>query len=182
MAAESVRKSMKFLTKPAPEDYFRLHLGLKSLSATVQTKFREIMPRTSVDEPCTNLNFRVELDGLTIEGFCHVGELESLIPLDEGKKSPSLKRRGKPSFGNIVLRRAIDQRRDLWNWYQAILKGENDRRDGSIVILNAAREEFLRIQVRRAWPCRWKLTALDALHPEVLLEEVELVIESFQLK
>jgi phage tail-like protein len=133
-----------------------------------------------VNDPCTNINFRAEFDGLAVEGFCYISGLESLVEIVEDTAA-NTRKPGDQSCENIILRRAIDERRDLWDWYRSTLSGEKAPRDGSIVILNAARDEFLRIHVRQAWPCRWKLTALDALHPEVLMEEIELVVESLHV-
>ncbi len=137
------------------------------------------MPRESGD-PCTNINFIVDFEDIDVEGFCHISGLESLVEVDNDANDHN-KKSGASSCGNIILRRAIDERQDLWNWYSSILSGKKVRRDGSIVILNEAHEEFLRIHIRQAWPCRWKLGALDTHHPEVLLEEIELVVESLHI-
>lgn len=141
----------------------------------------QITSRDAPNDPCMNLSFRVDFDGIAIEGFCYVGGLESLVEVEEDRRS-KVRKAGERRCENIILRRAMDERRDLWDWYQMALKGEKAQRDGSIVILNAAHDEFLQIRIRCAWPCRWKLTALDALHPEVLSEEIELVIESFHIR
>jgi phage tail-like protein len=81
-----------------------------------------------------------------------------------------------------VLRRGFDSRRELWEWYRSVSMGRVDRRNGAIVVLDDSGEVVARIVFRGAWPCRWRLSALDALEPAVLMEEIELVVAEFQIE
>ena len=49
---------------------------------------------------------------------------------------------------------------------------------GVIAVLGDNGEEALRIKFEGAWPCRWKLTTLDARRSDILIEEVELAVEN----
>lgn len=156
------------------------------------------MPTTDDRRPTSNLRFRVEIRGVPFTGYCRVEELESLIDTEKRRGVEVLKlsadheapggtpgeSEGAPvarSFGNIILRRAITRDRDLWEWHEANRHGCEDRRDGCIRVLDEGGEEKLRVEFCGAWPRRWTMGALDALQPAVLMEEVELEIDSFNI-
>lgn len=134
----------------------------------------------------SNLRFSVEIDGVPFSGFCHVSGLESSVDLHEerDRRRPNPRQRGlRPqSFGNLVLRRGFDSRRELWQWYRSASRGREDRRNGAISVLDDSGEAVARIVFRGAWPCRWRLSPLDALEPAVLMEEIELVVAEFQIE
>lgn len=144
------------------------------------------MPPGRETEQVSNLRFSVEIDGVPFSGFCHVSGLESLVDVDkERDREPPATGRRRPrgqTFGNLVLRRGFDRRRELWQWYRSASRGRDDRRNGAIAVLDDSGEAVARIVFRGAWPCRWRLSALDALEPAVLTEEVELVVAEFEIE
>lgn len=55
------------------------------------------------------------------------------------RKLPGLKK-----FTNITLKRGYTDNKDLWNWRKTVMDGKMERRSGSVVLLNEAREPALR--------------------------------------
>ena len=81
----------------------------------------------------------------------------------------------------LLLTRAATGGKELWDWCELIRQGRNARRDGAVVILNEDGTPALRITLNRAQPTRWRLGRLDALQPGLLVEEIELSVESIDL-
>ena len=81
---------------------------------------------------------------------------------------------------DIVLRRGVSQDRELWDWRQAVIQGNVDRRNGSIVLLDDQRNEVLRWNFRQGWPCKWQGPALNAKTNEVAIETLEIAHEGLE--
>jgi phage tail-like protein len=130
-----------------------------------------------------NTRFDVAFDDLPALGFCSVEGIEAALetlgsgtPKEESGPAGTKERPAK-----LVLRRGVTGNRDLWEWYAAARDGSDMRRNGKIVILDAGGQPVLQVALRNARPVRWRLSRLDALQPEVLVEEVELFVEILEL-
>lgn len=83
---------------------------------------------------------------------------------------------GASVFTALVVRRALDNNRELFDWRAAIMSGTRDLRCIDIELLDepgGATVQSWRID--GAWPCRWSGPMLNAITPTVALEEVEIV-------
>ena len=142
-------------------------------------------PPAARNDPYRKFNFIVEIDGIASTGFQFVDGLESASDVidyrEGGEATTPRKLPGLNKFSNITLKRGVTANRDLWEWRRSVMDGATERRNGSIVVLNEAREQVLRLNFRNAWPCRWKIGGLDALESQVLVEEIELVVEDLRL-
>lgn len=138
---------------------------------------REPMPRT---DPILNSNFEVVLDGLPALGFFSVEGVEAAFePLSPGSPKEG---RGDERPARLVLRRGVTGGRDLWEWYAAARDGNDVRRSGRIAIRDPGGEGvILQVSLQDARPVRWCLSRLDALQPEVLVEEIELLVDTIDL-
>ncbi|NND01367.1 MAG: phage tail protein [Acidimicrobiia bacterium] len=140
----------------------------------------EAKSQSRKQDPWPSFNFRVEIDGVPFTGFCRVDGLESTIDVSEHDGAPA---KGKPKrprrrqVGSIVVQRAASAYRHLWDWHQAAVEGRDDRRAGKVSVLGEDGKVVMTIGFEGAWPCRWKLTTLDALRSGVLIEEIELAVE-----
>ena len=63
----------------------------------------------------------------------------------------------------------------------ATLNGRIFRVDGSIILLNEAREEVMRWKFSRGWPCKWSGLGLNAKTSEVARETLEICHEGLSL-
>lgn len=132
--------------------------------------------------PYRNFNFRVEIDGLPETGFSEVVVPETRIAVVEYREggdhtSATRKLPGRAKVGNVVLRRGIDQDLSLWNWFRAVRDGDLDRRNVSIILLDATRAEVRRWAVQHAWPTAYTFGPLEGRGNEVVIETLELTCE-----
>ena len=132
--------------------------------------------------PYRNFNFRVEIDGLPETGFSEVVVPETRIEVVEYREggdhtSGTRKLPGRAKVGNVVLRRGIDQDLSLWNWFRAVRDGDLDRRNVSIILLDATRAEVRRWAVQQAWPTAYAFGPLQGRGNEVVIETLELACE-----
>ena len=116
-------------------------------------------------------HFRV-LIGKRELGFSEVGPLSSatdLAPADDERSH---------RFETIVLRRALSQSTELFDWRRNILRGKADRRDVTIHQLGSAGGEIVNSwRLAGAWPCRWSGPSFNASATDVAIEELELAYD-----
>src|SRR3954462_10073222 len=116
-------------------------------------------------------HFRV-LIGRRELGFSEVGRLSSatdctLPPAEQAHR-----------FETVVLRRALSQSTELFDWRMKIVRGRNDRRPVTIQQLDAAVGRIVNAwRVEAAGPCRWSGPSFNAMGNDVAIEELELAYE-----
>ena len=94
-----------------------------------------------INEPYANFNFLVELDGITRAGFHECTGFNSsvdVIEYAEGGSLTSMKLPGRVKYANIVLRRGMTDDLELYNWHLAVVQGNVQRKNGSILLLDRA--------------------------------------------
>ena len=137
------------------------------------------------NDPYTTFNFRLEIDGLTLGSFTEVTGLMvegNAIEYREGNEQNWTRQLvGLRTQSTITLKRGMTQNRELWDWSVNIGRGELDRRDGVIVLMNEAREDVLRWAFRQGWPNKIDGPSLNATSNEVAMESVELKHEGLEL-
>ncbi|MEO0502326.1 MAG: phage tail protein [Pseudomonadota bacterium] len=137
------------------------------------------------NDPYTTFNFRLEIDGLTLGSFTEVTGLMvegNAIEYREGNEQNWTRQLvGLRTQSTITLKRGMTQNRELWDWSVNIGRGELDRRDGVIVLMNEAREDVLRWSFRQGWPNKIDGPSLNATSNEVAMESVELKHEGLEL-
>lgn len=141
------------------------------------------MPGARVD-PLPAFQFTVEIDGIAVGSFSEVSGLESETVVIEYRNGNGLTTRKLPGLhkvGNIVLKRGVTRDRELWNWRKAVLDGNVQRRNGSIVLLDGSRQEMVRWNFFEGWPRKWVGPTLDARTSEVAIETLEIAVERLEL-
>lgn len=140
------------------------------------------------DNPYGNYNFVVELGGGKEDaGFSEVvlpaGEIEA-IEYREGSDRVSAPRKlpGRVAYPNVVLRRGIAGRLELFEWWKAIRDGDLQRRDVRITLLDEQRQPVQSWRLRNAWPAKLDGPTLNALGNEVAIETLELAHEGFEVE
>ncbi len=136
-----------------------------------------------------NFNFLVEIEDLVgdatsvVGGFSEVSGLVSESEVVEhhvGNTPTTYKIPGKTSFGNLVLRKGCTVSGELYEWRQHIERGEDDRRSGSVILLDAEMRERARWNFYSAWPCRYEAPELNAADTAVSVETLELCVERLE--
>ena len=136
-------------------------------------------------DPFAQFNFLVEIDGVARAGFTEVGGLsteQDIIEYREGSNAPTVsKLPGLSKFMNISLKRGFTQDFDLWNWRKTTLDGATERRAGTIVLLDEARNPVLRWNFKEGWICKWEGPALNATTNEAAIESLEICHEGLEM-
>jgi len=147
------------------------------------------MPKSSSAriDPYRRFNFILEIDGIARAGFSEVGGLSAeteVVEYREGADPANTVRKlpGLTKFSNITLKRGLTADTSLWDWYKTVISGNVQRVDGSIVLLDAARQPVLRWSFRQAWPCKWEGPVLHAKANDVAIETLELAHEGLDLE
>lgn len=141
------------------------------------------MAQSQRNDPYKAFNFLVEIDNVARAAFSEVSGLDSetaVIEYRTGSEHVMRKLPGLTKFGNITLRRGVTQDRELWDWRQAIIEGNPDRRNGSIILLDDQRNPVVRWNFRNGWPCKWEGPALNAKANEVAIEMLEIAHEGLE--
>ncbi len=137
------------------------------------------------DNPYPNYNFVVDIGGGAELGFSEAdlpaGELE-VIEYREGSERVSSARKlpGRVKYRNVVLRRGVTGRLDLFEWWKTARDGALQRRNVTITLLDEARSPVQQWQLRNAWPVKIESSQLNAQGNEVVIETLELAHEGFE--
>lgn len=137
--------------------------------------------------PLTNFEFVVNWGGTKI-GFTEVGGLNMNNEVVEYRDGSALlpstiKMPGLRKFDNIVLRRGMTKGdNDFYNWINTISLNTVERRDITIVLLDAAHNPVVSWTVRNAWPCRLSYDHLRSGDSSVMMEELEIAHEGWAVQ
>jgi len=144
------------------------------------------MPPVFREDPYGGYNFEVIVNDISPNGaavrgsFMEASGLEAEQPPIEYRNGTDLAIRklpGFPKFTNITLKRGIIGDLAFWNWILAGMKGQVQRKNGSIVLLDENRQEVTRWNFKRGWPCKWTGPGLNAKNNEVAMETLEICHE-----
>jgi phage tail-like protein len=144
------------------------------------------MPTGDRRDPYAGFNFLVEIDGITRAAFSECSGLSTdsdPIEYRDGsdditvRKIPGLKK-----FANISLKRGMTKDMELWKWRKDVLDGKTQRKAGSVVLLNEARDPALRWNFREGWPTKWEGPSMNATGNETAVETLEIAHEGLELE
>jgi len=135
-------------------------------------------------DPFRNFNFLVEIDGVAVAGFSEcsgLGAETDVIEYRDGSDKQGIRKLpGLQRYPSIVLKRGITGDKSFWQWWKSARDGQADRRNGSIVLLDADRTEVARWNFLNGWPRKWEGPALNAKGNWVAIETVEIVHEGLE--
>jgi phage tail-like protein len=135
-------------------------------------------------DPYKDYRFQVEIDGIAQSRFLECSGLGSEVAVIEYREGgdPTAVRKlpGRASFSDITLKRGITESHDLYDWHRALLQGQNDRRNGSIRLLDDEGAEVVRWVFNEAWPRKYEGPSLNAMGNEVAIETFVITCESME--
>ncbi|NTU41453.1 MAG: phage tail protein [Nitrospirales bacterium] len=136
------------------------------------------MPTGINPDPYRSFRFRMEIDGITVAHFSEISGLQAETdtePYEEGGVNDFVHQLpGRTKYPHLTLKRGITDADELWQWHQAVVSGRFTRRNGSIILLNAAGEDTWRWNFSRAFPVKWTGPDLKSDSGVVAFETVEL--------
>jgi phage tail-like protein len=140
----------------------------------------------SRNDPYSQFNFQIEIDGVTKAGFSEVSGLTTdtnIIEYREGDEITTVRKLpGLMKYTNIVLKRGWTADQSLWAWRKLVIDGSTQRTSGAIVLLDEARKPALRWNFREGWPSKWEGPALNAKTSEAAIETLEIAHEGIELE
>jgi phage tail-like protein len=142
------------------------------------------MPNGAIPDPFGNYNFLVEIDGISQAAFQDCSGFESAIDVIEyregGENITPRKLPGMTKYSNIQLKRGVTDGTELYEWHRQAIRGQIERKNGSIVLLGRRGEEVARWNFTRAWPIKWDGPDLNAKGNDVAIETFELAHEGVE--
>ncbi len=143
------------------------------------------------EDPYAGHNFEIIINGISDDGravkgsFAEVSGLEGAqdpIEYRNGSEDITVRKiQGLKKFTNITLKRGVIGDLALWNWILEGMNGTVHRTEGSIVLLDEARNEVMRWNFKRAWPCKWTGPGLNAKNNEIAMETLEICHEGLSI-
>jgi phage tail-like protein len=137
------------------------------------------MPLASRTDPYLGARFFVEIEGVDQGGFTECTGLQVETEVQEyaegGLNDYVHRFKGRTRYPPLVLRRGMTTLDGLWLWHQEVVNSQVVRRNGTIYLLNAARDPVVWWDFKGAFPVRWVGPDLRAGSNDVAFESVELV-------
>jgi len=140
------------------------------------------MPTGDRKDPFRGYNFKLEIDGISRNGFRECSGLDATsdpIEYREGNEKVFTARKlpGLTKHSNIVLKWGITDDASLFEWRKKVIDGKTERKNGSIVLMDTDGEEKLRWNFVNAWPSKWSGPTFNATANEVAIESIEIAHE-----
>ncbi len=136
-------------------------------------------------DPYFSYGFYVEWNGIIHAGFREcTGLNSSQTPSEyrEGTDPPTVRKlAGLVTYGNITLRRGTTNNDELWQWRSKIMKGQIERREVSIVLLDETGKEKIRWNLTNCWPVTWSGPDFNATSNEAAVETLEFAHEGISV-
>lgn len=149
------------------------------------------MPAVFREDPYGGYNFEVIIKGVSDDGtavrgsFAEATGLEAEVaPIEYRNGSEDITMRKVPGlkkFSNITLKRGIIGDLAFWNWIVEAMNGLVRRTEGSVILLNENRQEVMRWNFKRGWPCKWTGPGLNAKNNEIAMETLEICHEGLEI-
>jgi phage tail-like protein len=135
-------------------------------------------------DPYSNFNFLVEIDGITRAAFQEATGFDSTIDVIEhregGENTTPRKLPGLTKYSNITLKWGLTDDRELYDWHRQTVLGDVQRKNGSIIVLDAQGNEKVRWNFMNAWPTKWDGPDFNAEGNDVAVETLELAHEGVE--
>lgn len=131
-------------------------------------------------DPYLGVNFLVEIEGLIVGGFSRVEGLESTIDTEdysEGGRNDYVHKILKGTqYAPLQLSHGLTDNDTLWQWHDRTRRGVVQRKNGTIMLLDARRVPVAWWNIAEALPIRWTGPVLDATSDgQVAIERIDLV-------
>ena len=140
------------------------------------------------DQEFVGSQFTLEIGGVELGRFQAVSglnwETEVIEYKDTTKEGKVVirKRPGQTKYPDVTFKRGMSADGALLKWYQTVIDGKVERKEGSIVVYDLAGDEIDRWNFEAAWPSKWSASDLDAGSDSVMIEEVTIAVERMERK
>lgn len=129
-------------------------------------------------DPYLGYNFTVEIGNLIVGGFTDVTGLGIQVEVEPkrfgGENEIEYKFFKNVKYNDLVLKRGLGDADALWDWYQAVLQGEIQLKDGSIHLLDRDGNQVRGWHFFGAYPIKWDGPSFSATSNAVAWESITL--------
>lgn len=137
------------------------------------------------NDPYRAYNFKLDISGVTEGHFTECSGLsvrvESIPYREAGNRQIVRHIPGPVEYASITLRYGVTSSRELWEWLEKTVKGDVDRKNVSIILLDSqGSDEVMRWNLIDAWPSEWQGAALNATDRSLAIESLTLVFDAFE--
>lgn len=135
-------------------------------------------------DPYGSFNFKVEIDGIVRAYFREVSGIDSSVEVMEYREGGDPTTRKLPTiakYSNITLKWGLTDERELYDWHRKAVRGQIERKNGSIIVLDSQGREAVRWNFFNAWPTRYNAADLNAEGNDVAIETLELAHEGIEV-
>ncbi|MBM3235943.1 phage tail protein [Candidatus Poribacteria bacterium] len=130
------------------------------------------------NDPYLSYRFRIEIDGIISGGFAECSGIQAETEYEEyreGGVNDYVHRLPKVTkYPNLTFKRGITDSEKLWDWYQNVVMGKIERKNGAIILLDSEGNEKWRWNFKGAYPVKWTGPDLKADSNAVAFETLEL--------
>jgi phage tail-like protein len=117
----------------------------------------------------------------TVAGFAECTGLDMVLDVQEymqgGGNETVLKFPTRIKPATLVLKRGLTTKTDLWSWFYGFVQGRGRRRDGLIIVQDAAHQPHTVWGFRNGLPTKYAGPQLNASHSAVAIESIEIAHE-----
>ena len=132
-------------------------------------------------DPYVHLRFSIQIGQVDVALFSECSALtienEVFEYQEGGLNSYTHKLPTRTKYGNITLKRGLDDSQYLHQWFMQVAVGRIKRENVSLVLHDATGKEVRRWDLQNAYPCKWTGPDLKADAGAVAVETVELAHE-----
>jgi phage tail-like protein len=128
-------------------------------------------------DPYVHLRFALEIGQVTMSMFTECSamtiETETFEYAEGGVNSHTHKLPTRTKYGNVTLKRGLDETQELYDWYLQVVSGDFKRRHISIVLYDIHGKRARHWDLMDAYPCKWTGPDLRVDSGAVAVETVE---------
>jgi len=129
-------------------------------------------------DPYLQQRFAIQIDQIVVALFSECSaltiETETLEYQEGGVNTYTHKLPTRTKYGNITLKRGLDESHELYDWYLKVVDGKANRRNLSIIMYDILGKAVRRWDLMGAYPCKWTGPDLRVDTSAVAVETVEL--------
>jgi len=124
--------------------------------------------------PFGNMRFRVEIEGLPGSGA-----VEVILP--EARIAARRRKGGAVLYGPLIVRRGLTVARDWYEWWDEARRGRRPpKRSVRVMLPDGAGADAAGWLIKDALPVAYRLSPLNALGNEPVIETLEMSVGGFQ--
>ena len=135
-------------------------------------------------DPFKAFRFRVEIQGIQNAGFMECSSVSSHLEVVEYREGADpinvRKLTGKASYPDITLKWGMTNDQDLYTWHLQAVKGNLQRKSGSVIQLDDTGAEQLRWNFFNAWPSKWEGPSFNAKGNDLSINTLTLTCERIE--